>query len=108
MWCWKLEQGAKEMAEGSNGGGNFGGARAFPFIAAGKGEGKRRGSEKGSGANTREEAMECSAGAAIERRGRWCRTSGMTPAVIGLWRQGGAGAGMPVVEILAEAGVVVR
>lgn len=23
----------------------------------------------------------------------------MTPAVIGLWRQGGAGAGMPVVEI---------
>ena len=58
--------------------------------------------------------MECSAGAAIEQRGRelldfWggfgfrgqelSRTSGMTPVVIGLWRQGGAEAGMPVVEI---------
>ena len=43
--------------------------------------------------------MECSAYAAIERRGWWCRTSEMTPAVIGFWRQGGAGAVMPVVEI---------
>src|SRR5688572_7721974 len=43
--------------------------------------------------------MECSARAVIERRGRWSRTSGMTPAVIGHGRQGGAGAGLPVVEI---------
>src|SRR5688572_21631130 len=43
--------------------------------------------------------MECSARAVIERRGWWSRTSGMTPAVNGLWRQGGVGAGLPVVEI---------
>ena len=86
------------MAEGNNGGGNSGGW-CIPFIAAG--------TKKGSGAGEREgerregwgEAMECSAGAAIERRGRWCRTPGVTPAVIGFCRQGGAGAGMPVVEI---------
>lgn len=30
------------MAEDSNGGGNSGGARAFPFIAVGRVEGERR------------------------------------------------------------------
>ena len=52
--------------------------------------------------------MECSAVAAIEQTGRCCRTPGVTPAIIALLRQGGVGAGRPVVGIWRRAGVIVR
>ena len=86
------------MAEGNNGGGNSGGW-CIPFIAAGTEKGSGAGEREGGRRKGRGEAMECSAGAAIERRGRWCRTPGVTPAIIAFCRQGGVGAGRPVVEI---------
>ena len=96
-----------EKAEGNKGRGNFGDG-GIPFIAAGAEERKRRGEREGERCEGRGEAMECSAGAAIERRGRWCRTPGVTPAIIAFRRQGGVGAGRLVVEIWRRAGVAVR
>ena len=80
-----------EKAEGNRGGGNSGNG-GIPFIAAGAEERKRRGEREGERREGRGEAMECSAGAAIEQRGRWCRTPGVTPAIIAFCRQGGVGA----------------
>ena len=95
------------MAEGNNGGGNSGDG-GIPFIAAGAEERKRRGERGGKRHESRGEALECSAVAAIEQTGRCCRTPGVTPAIIALLRQGGVGAGRPVVGIWRRAGVVVR
>src|SRR5688572_11196299 len=54
-----------EKAEGNRGGGNSGNG-GIPFIAAGAEERKRRGEREGERREGRGEAMECSAGAAIE------------------------------------------
>ena len=96
-----------EKAKGNKSGGNSGDG-GIPFIAAGAEERKRRGEREGERREGRGEAMECSAGAAIEQRGRWCGTPGVTPAIIVFCRQGGVGAGRLVVEIWQKAGVVVR
>ena len=99
--------GELEKAGGNKSGGNSGDG-GIPFIAAGAEERKRRGEREGERREGRGEAMECSTRAAIERRGWWCRTPGVTPAIIAFCRQGGVGAGRLVVEIWRRAGVAVR
>ena len=96
-----------EETKGNKGGGNSGDG-GIPFIAAGAEERKCRGEREGERREGRGEAMECSAVAASEQTGRCCRTPGVTPTIIALLRQGGVGAGRPVVGIWRKAGVAVR
>ena len=96
-----------EETKGNKGGGNSGDG-GIPFIAAGAEERKRHGEREGKRREGWGEAMECSVVEAIEQTGRCNRTPGVTPAIIALLRQGGVGAGRPVVEIWRKAGVAAR